>query len=122
MPCGVIPPERGIISFYQMIYISNHLSDVSETKNFAVIPYFIRIKRRGTLYSIVSTAMIQGIRAVFVSVEADVSSGMPVFEMVGFLCLGGERGKGACAHGAAQFGLFAPGKTYHGQRRAGGRP
>lgn len=37
------------------------------------------------MYSIVSTAMIQGIRAVFVSVEADVSSGMPVFEMVGFL-------------------------------------
>lgn len=77
--------RRGIISFYQMIYVSDHLPDVSGEENFAVIPYFRRIKRRGTLYSIVSTAMIQGIRAVFVSVEADVSSGMPVFEMVGFL-------------------------------------
>lgn len=37
------------------------------------------------MYSIVSTAIIQGIKAVPVSVEADVSSGMPVFEMVGFL-------------------------------------
>lgn len=37
------------------------------------------------MYSIVSTAIIQGIRTVPVSVEADVSSGMPMFEMVGFL-------------------------------------
>ena len=37
------------------------------------------------MYSIVSTAVIQGIKAVPVSVEADVSSGMPLFEMVGFL-------------------------------------
>lgn len=37
------------------------------------------------MYSIVSTAIIQGIHAVPVCVEADVSSGMPTFEMVGFL-------------------------------------
>lgn len=37
------------------------------------------------MYSIVSTAIIQGIRTVPVFVEADVSSGMPMFEMVGFL-------------------------------------
>lgn len=37
------------------------------------------------MYSIVSTAIIQGIRSIPVSVEADVSDGMPVFEMVGFL-------------------------------------
>lgn len=37
------------------------------------------------MYSIVSTAIIQGIRSLPVSVEADVSDGMPVFEMVGFL-------------------------------------
>ena len=37
------------------------------------------------MYSIVSTAMIQGIAGIPVSVEADVSDGMPVFEMVGFL-------------------------------------
>ncbi|MDD6056994.1 MAG: YifB family Mg chelatase-like AAA ATPase [Clostridiales bacterium] len=37
------------------------------------------------MYSIVATAIIQGIRSIPVFVEADVSNGMPVFEMVGFL-------------------------------------
>lgn len=37
------------------------------------------------MYSIVSTAIIHGIESIPVSVEADVSDGMPVFEMVGFL-------------------------------------
>lgn len=37
------------------------------------------------MYSIVITAIVQGIKSVPVSVEADVSDGMPVFEMVGFL-------------------------------------
>ena len=34
--------RRGIISFYQMIYVSDHLPDVSGEENFAVIPYFRR--------------------------------------------------------------------------------
>lgn len=37
------------------------------------------------MYSIVSTAIIQGIQSIPVFVEADVSDGMPMFEMVGFL-------------------------------------
>lgn len=37
------------------------------------------------MYSIVSTAIIQGIHAIPICVEADVSNGMPTFEMVGFL-------------------------------------
>lgn len=37
------------------------------------------------MYSIVSTAILQGIRSVSIQVEADVSDGMPLFEMVGFL-------------------------------------
>jgi len=37
------------------------------------------------LYSIVKTAIVQGIKSVPVYVEADVSDGMPIFEMVGFL-------------------------------------
>lgn len=41
--------------------------------------------RRSSLYSIVSTAIIRGIDSMPVQVEADVSDGMPVFEMVGFL-------------------------------------
>lgn len=37
------------------------------------------------MYSIVTTAILQGIEALPVQVEADVSDGLPVFEMVGFL-------------------------------------
>lgn len=37
------------------------------------------------MYSIVSTAIIMGIQSIPVQVEADVSNGMPLFEMVGFL-------------------------------------
>jgi len=37
------------------------------------------------LYSIVSTAIIRGVNSLPVQVEADVSDGMPMFEMVGFL-------------------------------------
>ncbi len=37
------------------------------------------------MYSIVVTAILQGIEALPVQVEADVSNGLPVFEMVGFL-------------------------------------
>ena len=37
------------------------------------------------MYSIVSTAILHGIDSILVKVEADVSTGMPVFEMVGFL-------------------------------------
>lgn len=37
------------------------------------------------MYSIVSTAIIQGTKSIPISVEADVSDGMPMFEMVGFL-------------------------------------
>lgn len=47
--------------------------------------FFFGIKRSDTLYSIVSTAIICGIKSVPVCVEADVGDGMPVFEMVGFL-------------------------------------
>lgn len=37
------------------------------------------------MYSVVSTAIVHGIESIEVSVEADVSDGMPVFEMVGLL-------------------------------------
>ena len=37
------------------------------------------------MYSMVTTAIVQGIKSVPVYVEADVSDGMPIFEMVGFL-------------------------------------
>ena len=37
------------------------------------------------MYSIVKTAVIRGMDSLLVGVEADVSEGLPVFEMVGFL-------------------------------------
>ena len=37
------------------------------------------------MYSIVSTAIVRGIESIPIRVEADVTDGMPVFEMVGFL-------------------------------------
>ena len=53
---------------------------------FARIPK-TKLNRKGddSLYSIVTTAIVQGIKSVPVYVEADVSDGMPIFEMVGFL-------------------------------------
>ena len=51
----------------------------------SAIPGIFGIKRSDTLYSIVSTAILCGIKSVPVCVEADVGDGMPVFEMVGFL-------------------------------------
>ena len=37
------------------------------------------------MYSTVMTSMLDGIRAVPVRVEVDVSTGMPAFDMVGYL-------------------------------------
>ena len=37
------------------------------------------------MYSVVSTAIVNGIDGIPISVEADISEGMPVFEMVGYL-------------------------------------
>ena len=37
------------------------------------------------MYSVVSTAIVNGIDGILISVEADISEGMPVFDMVGYL-------------------------------------
>ena len=37
------------------------------------------------MYSSVKTAALQGIDSINVSCEADVSDGLPVFDLVGFL-------------------------------------
>ena len=44
-----------------------------------------RIQREESMYSVVHTAVLSGIDACLVSVEADISNGMPMFEMVGLL-------------------------------------
>ena len=37
------------------------------------------------MYSTTLTALLDGIRAIPIQVEVDISNGMPVFEMVGYL-------------------------------------
>ena len=37
------------------------------------------------MYSEVITAMLQGMESILVGVEADISDGLPIFEMVGYL-------------------------------------
>ena len=37
------------------------------------------------MYSTVMTSMLSGIEAVLVKVEVDISTGMPAFDMVGYL-------------------------------------
>ena len=65
------------------------------------------------MYSIVSTAIIQGIHAIPVFVEADVSNGMPTFEMVGFLASEVKEARERVR--TAQLRLFASTKTNHGE-------
>ena len=52
--------------------------------SFIHIPVVARREEK-FLYSIVTTAILHGIDSLPVQVEADVSDGLPVFEMVGFL-------------------------------------
>lgn len=52
----------------------------------ACLPLFPKPAQKEVfLYSLVSTAIVCGIRSVLVQVEADVCDGMPAFEMVGVL-------------------------------------
>lgn len=46
--------------------------------------------------------MLDGICAMPVQVEVDISMGMPVFDMVGYLFSGGAGGEGTSAYGASQ--------------------
>lgn len=43
------------------------------------------IRKYKKMYSIIKTAVLRGIQGIPVNVEADISNGMPYFEMVGFL-------------------------------------
>ena len=47
-------------------------------------------------FSTVVSAATEGLAVEFVHVEADVSNGLPVFHMVGYLCLGSKRGRRTC--------------------------
>ena len=51
------------------------------------------------MYSTVMTSMISGIEAIPVKVEVDISTGMPAFDMVGYLS--SEGSKRACADSSA---------------------
>ena len=62
------------------------------------------------MYSIVTTAIVQGINSVPVSVEADVSDGMPVFEMVGFLAAEVKESKERVRTALRNMGYVLPAK------------
>ena len=66
------------------------------------------------MYSIVSTAIIHGIQSVPISVEADVSDGLPVFEMVGFLASEVQEAKES-AYSIEKLRLCPASKAYYDQ-------
>ena len=76
-------------------------------------------KRSGTLYSMVKTAIVCGIGSVEVLVEADVSDGMPVFHMVGFLGAevkeAGERVRTALRNSGISFRQSGSRSIFHRQ-------
>ena len=65
------------------MWYTNPIFFMCVSRQFAGIILFTR--KELNMYSIVKTAIVRGMDSVFVGVEADVSEGLPVFEMVGFL-------------------------------------
>ena len=64
------------------------------------------------MYSLVTTSIIQGIKSIPVYVEADVSDGMPLFEMVGSLSPEVKESK---EHSTEKYRVYSAAKTYHDQ-------
>ena len=62
------------------------------------------------MYSLVTTSIIQGIKSTPVYVEADVSNGMPVFEMVGFLASEVKESKERVRTALKNNGILLPAK------------
>lgn len=62
------------------------------------------------MYSIVSTAILHGIQSIPVNVEADVSDGMPMFEMVGFLASEVRESKERVRTALRNSGILLPAK------------
>ncbi len=62
------------------------------------------------MYSIVSTAIIRGVNSLPVQVEADVSDGMPMFEMVGFLASEVKEARERVRAALRNSGYFLPAK------------
>ena len=54
--------------------------------------------------STVMTAAVRGLGVEFIRVEADVSNGLPVFHMVGYLSSEVKEAGGAGAHGDEKYG------------------
>ena len=73
------------------------------------------------MYSMVTTSVLHGMEAILVQVEADVSPGLPTFEMVGFLS-SEVRSKGTGMDSLKKLRLSASGKTDHDQLFHGRHP
>ena len=56
-------------------------------------------------FSTVLSAAIEGLKVEFVQVEADVSNGLPVFHMVGYLSSEVKESGGTCPYSDQKFRL-----------------
>ena len=74
------------------------------------------------MYSMVYTAMIHGIDSRPVEVETDVSDGMPVFEMVGYLSSEVREARDRVRTALKNCGLPAAGQADYHQSLAGEYP
>ncbi len=72
----MIVPSFFVLSFRQFSQDNLKLCDIHLQK---------LVRRSECMYSVVHTAMVCGIDSALIAVEADISNGMPMFSMVGFL-------------------------------------
>lgn len=83
------------------------------------------IKKRGVMfcvYSSVHTAIIHGIDSLIVETEADISDGMPMFELVGYLSSEVREARDRVRTALKNSGYSLPGKENYGKSVSGKYP
>lgn len=81
--------------------------------------HFIPIGIGEYMYSTVRTAVLDGINAIPVQVEVDISTGMPVFDMVGNLTPEAKGSKGTGENSTSQLRDCSSGKENYSQSLTG---
>ena len=76
-------------------------------------------RKGGNMYSSVLSTAISGVEGVAVLVEADVSNGLPMFSMVGFLSSRVREAQDRVWTALRNTGLSFPPKTDHGKSFSG---
>ena len=62
------------------------------------------------MYSTIQTAILEGIQTRQIQVEVDISNGMPVFEMIGYLAPEVREGKDRIRTALHSIGVILPAK------------